>query len=113
MYKAEALDDFLKTFRSEKHQAILSVYIASLQAHIEACLEAQSKQDVETLTAKTHDLKSLSYQLGAQEAGDIAARIEGAGKNKESLIAFDALPDLLKCVENIVSVLSLKLQELE
>lgn len=105
MFDRNLLQTFLNNFKAEKRIKLLDVYLMSLSQHIDSCKNAAETKDAEKLKGAAHDLKSLSYTLGAQDAGDIAKDIEAAVIENRHDYALENTDKLLIAIQHIVHVL--------
>ena len=105
MFDRNLLQTFLNNFKEEKRIKLLDVYLMSLGQHIDSCKNAAETKDAEKLKGSAHDLKSLSYTLGAQDAGDIARDIEAAVIENRHDYALENTDKLLIAIQQLVRVL--------
>ena len=88
------------------YEKIVGEYYRSGQEKLEGIQKAYETEDIPDYTIRVHALKSSSRQIGAYELGDMAERLENAGKEgdmdtirehtESTLAVFSSLLDSLK-----------------
>lgn len=84
---------------------MLDVFILSLEKHIKVCENAFTTQNTPELIGSIHDVKSLSYTLGANEEGDLAKSIEHSLHSEEIKSGYEKIPTMINNLKHIVSTL--------
>lgn len=87
---------------------LVQTYIEDAEPLMETIRQAVENQDVDSLCAAAHTLKSSSGNLGANAIAELSLQIETAGKNNE----FAALTDLLPTLESEYQLLRQALSRL-
>ena len=95
----EAFEDDL-----EGLAAFLRSVLASLESGVQRVREAASKGDAPTLRAAAHAVKGSSGHLGADEVGEVAAKIENAAREGhiESAQSIEALEGAVATLQKAV-----------
>tara|TARA_R110002124_G_scaffold233406_1_gene398724 strand:+ start:87021 stop:87299 length:279 start_codon:yes stop_codon:yes gene_type:complete len=84
---------------------MLQIYIISLENHIQNCKDALTDKNSKNLQSSAHDLKSLAYTVGANDPGQRAETIEAALMSGDETTAFNAAPQLILMIEDIIRVM--------
>jgi CheY-like chemotaxis protein len=87
---------------------LVQTYIEDAEPLMETIRQAVENQDVDSLCAAAHTLKSSSGNLGANAIAEISLQLETAGKNNE----FATLTDLLSALESEYQLLRQALSRL-
>lgn len=81
---------------SEKlYMQILKEYYLSIDKRAAMITGALEKNDIKSYTIEVHSLKSTSRQIGADTLGELAARLEKAGKENDTDLILAKTSDLI------------------
>ena len=90
----------------DSYLATLKVFAKNAGKYVEEINNFYEKEDMKNATIKIHALKSTARIIGAAEIGELAQKLENAGKAGDKDLLDRELPDLLERARNLGDALS-------
>lgn len=106
MFKKLDLINFLERFPPEKREKLTLAYISSYEKHMDVCKSAIQNDEIEPLKHALHDLKSLSYTLGANALGTLAEKAEEKALDGAHADALKQAPEIFPYIKNIIAIMN-------
>lgn len=95
----------LKEIMGDEFSDLIETYVRDSQQHLNECLVAMEKQDIEGLQFASHALKGSSANLGATALANLCLEVETATKKGDLSSAIAPLNQLKSLYPDVVQAL--------